>query len=190
MISQIEQQIITAIKNGDELAFEGLFKSLYSQLLVFALRFVEDDESAEEIVQDTFFQFWESRDKIEINTSLKAYLYKSVRNASLNFLKHEKVVDKYRDYYSNVLHQDELSPEDWMTENELSDKIQNAIGKLPPERKKVFEMSRFEGLKYREIAEKLNISVKTVENQMGKALKFLREELKEYLPFLVFLFFK
>ena len=188
MISEIEQRIINALKNGDERAFEGLFKSLYSQLVVFAVRFVENQESAEEIVQETFFQFWDLREKITISSSLKAYLYKSVRNACLNAIKHEKVVAKYRDYFSNVLYDDELSPEDWMVETELSDSIQAAIAQLPKSRRQIFEMSRFENLKYREIAEKLNISVKTVENQMGSALKFLREELKDYLPFLVFLF--
>ena len=86
------------------------------------------------------------------------------------------------------MHEDELQPEDWMDGNELQDKITETIEKLPPERKKVFVMSRFDNLKYKEIAEKLDISVKTVENQMGKALKFLREELKDFLPLLIFLF--
>lgn len=187
MISQIERDIVDGIVEGDEMAFEGLFKSHFAELTLYATRFVEDMENAEEIVQDIFFNLWNNRLKLNINTSIKAYLYTTVRNTCLNLIKHKKVEHKYREYFSRQLHEDELQPEDWMGGNELQDKISKTIEKLPPERKKVFMMSRFDNLKYKEIAEKLDISVKTVENQMGKALKFLREELKEYLPLLIFL---
>jgi RNA polymerase sigma-70 factor (ECF subfamily) len=188
MISQIERDIVDGIVEGDEMAFEGLFKSHFAELTVYATRFVEDMENAEEIVQDIFFNLWNNRLKLNINTSIKAYLYTTVRNTCLNLIKHKKVESKYREHFSRQLHEDELQPEDWMDGNELQDKITATIEKLPPERKKVFMMSRFDNLKYKEIAEKLEISVKTVENQMGKALKFLREELKEFLPLLIFLF--
>ena len=188
MISQIERDIVDGIVEGDEMAFEGLFKSHFAELTIYATRFVEEIENAEEIVQDIFFNLWNNRLKLNINTSIKAYLYTTVRNTCLNLIKHKKVENKYREYFSRQLHEDELQPEDWMDGNELQDKITETIEKLPPERKKVFVMSRFDNLKYKEIAEKLDISVKTVENQMGKALKFLREELKDFLPLLIFLF--
>jgi RNA polymerase sigma-70 factor, ECF subfamily len=190
MISQIERDIVDGIVEGDEMAFEGLFKSFFAELTIYAARFVEDRENAEEIVQDIFFNLWNNRLKLNINTSIKAYLYTTVRNTCLNLIKHKKVESKYREYFSRQLHEDELQPEDWMDGNELQEKITATIEKLPPERKKVFVMSRFDNLKYKEIAEKLDISVKTVENQMGKALKFLREELKEFLPLLIFLLMK
>lgn len=188
MISQIEQDIVEGIAEGDEMAFESLFKSFFAELSVYATRFVEDMENAEEIVQDIFFNLWNNRAKLNINTSIKAYLYTTVRNTCLNLIKHKKVESKYREYFSRQLHEDELRPEDWMEGNELQEKINSALEQLPPERKKVFMMSRFENLKYKEIAEKLNISIKTVENQMGKALKFLREELKDVMPALILLF--
>jgi len=188
MISQIERDIVDGIAEGDEMAFEGLFKSFFAELTIYATRFVEDMENAEEIVQDIFFNLWNNRLKLNINTSIKAYLYTTVRNTCLNLIKHKKVESKYREHFSRQLREDELKPEDWMDGNELQKKINDTIDKLPPERKKVFVMSRFENLKYKEIAEQLDISVKTVENQMGKALKFLREELKDFLPLLVFLF--
>jgi len=190
MIPQIEQDILDGIAESDEIAFEGLFKSHFADLCMYATRFVDEIENAEEIVQDIFFNLWTNRTKLNINTSIKAYLYTSVRNTCLNLIKHKKVESKYREYFSRQLQQDELQEEDWMRGDELHDKITDTIEKLPPERKKVFIMSRFENLKYKEIAEELNISIKTVENQMGKALQFLREELKDYLPLLIFLIYK
>jgi RNA polymerase sigma-70 factor (ECF subfamily) len=188
MISQVEQNILEDIAESDEMAFEGLFKSYFAELCIYATRFVDDIENAEEIVQDIFFNLWNNRTKLTINSSIKAYLYTTVRNTCLNIIKHKKVENKYREHFSRQLQQDELREEDWMKGDELHDKITLAIEKLPPERKKVFMMSRFDNLKYKEIAEELNISIKTVENQMGKALQFLREELKDYLPLLIFLF--
>ena len=187
MIAQVKQDIWQSISAGNELAYEGLFKSHYAELTLYAMRFVQDMENAEEIVQNIFFNLWNNREKLDINISLKSYLYRAVKNTCLNVLKHQKVEDKYRDHFSRELQNDEMNADNWMVESELSDKITNAIEKLPPERKKVFVLSRFEELKYKEIAEKLDISIKTVENQMGKALKFLREELKDYLPLLIFL---
>jgi len=187
MIAQVEQDIWQSISAGDELAYEGLFKSFYPELTLYAVRFVQDIDNAEEIVQDIFFNLWNNRSKLNINVSLKSYLYRTVKNTCLNLLKHQKVEHKYKEHFSRELQIDEMNSDNWMVESELSDKITGAIEKLPPERKKVFVLSRFEELKYKEIAEKLDISIKTVENQMGKALKFLREELKDYLPLLVFL---
>ena len=167
MIAQIEQDIWQSISAGDELAYEGLFKSHYPELSLYAMRFVQDMENAEEIVQDIFFNLWDKREKLEIKISLKSYLYRTVKNTCLNVLKHQKVEYKYKEHFSRELQIDEMNSNNWIVESELSDKIIDAIEKLPPERKKVFVLSRFEKLKYREIAEKLDISIKTVENQMG-----------------------
>lgn len=138
-------------------------------------------DQAEEIVQEMFFNFWQKKDKVDISISLEAYLFRSVRNACLNYLKHLKVREEHRLATNEELRKKEQEVHDKMEALELQERIDRTIEQLPPERKKIFKMSRFEELKYKEIAEKLNISVKTVEVQMSKALKFLRMHLSDYL---------
>lgn len=142
---------------------------------------MEDLESAEEIVQDLFVRFWEQRDTKEITTSIRAYFYSSVRNACLNQLKHLKIKDKYKQEQERELTFNSSQDQNDLELSELDQKIHNAINALPEGRRKIFILSRFDGLKYQEIAEKLNISIKTVENQMGEALKFLRVQLKDFI---------
>ncbi len=187
MISDIEKNMIIDITNGDEKAFEALFKSFFPELCFYAIRFVEDMESAEEIVQDIFFNFWNNREKLNVNTSVKSYLYATVRNTCLNLIKHQKVENKYREHFARNLQADELDEAKWIENNDLENRILATIDKLPTQRQKIFKMSRFEELSYKEIASQLNLSVKTVENQMGSALKFLRKELKDYLPLIILL---
>jgi len=184
-----EDHIIKQLAQGNPLVFEGVFKTHYKELILHALRFVEDEEEAEEIVQALFLDIWNKRAELQINTSLRSYLYTSVRNTCLNFIKHKKVEYKYKEHNAHLITEESGTEKDSLVQQELAEKIDQAISKLPPERQKVFKMSRYEGLKYKEIAEQMNISVKTVENQMGKALKFLREELVEFLP-LLFIFFR
>ncbi len=187
MISDIEKKMIIDITNGDEKAFEALFKTFFAELCFYAVRFVEDMENAEEIVQDIFFNIWNNRAKLNVNTSIKSYLYATVRNTCLNLIKHKKVENKYREYFSRKLQADELDEANWIENNDLETKILSTIDKLPTQRQKIFKMSRFEEMSYKEIAAKLGLSVKTVENQMGSALKFLRKELKNYLPLFILL---
>ncbi len=139
-------------------------------------------------MQDVFFKIWERRELLEITTSLKAYLYRSVHNACLNHIKHQKVKQAYSDFYrENHEEQDDHNPSD---QQELEQQVMDAMDALPEKCREVFELSRFEGLKYREIAERLSISEKTVENQMGKAFKILREKLSVYLKgTLIWIFF-
>ncbi|MCA6079216.1 RNA polymerase sigma-70 factor [Fulvivirga sedimenti] len=171
--------IAERIKNGDRAAFEGLFHEYYTGLCHYAFKYIRDAEDAEEIVQDTFVRFWERRAQISVDHSLKSYLFTSVRNASLNFLKHASVI---RDHVGHVLRSEsEEDHSDTLVTVELQERIAMAVEAMPAERRRIFRMSRDEGLRYKEIADQLNISVKTVENQMGKALRFLREELAEYL---------
>jgi len=183
-----EQQIIQQLSEGNQLIFEGVYKAHYKELVLFAIRFVEEQQDAEEIVQNLFYDLWTKREKLNITTSLRAYLFGSVRNLSLNFIKHKKVEFKYKEHNFHLLNEDSSNENDTITQQELANKIDEAVEKLPQERQKVFKMSRYDGLKYKEIAETLNISIKTVENQMGKALKFLRDELIEFLP-LILIFF-
>ncbi len=149
--------------------------------------FLKNLEASEEVVQETFVKLWENRKTLNITSSLKSYLFRAVRNSSLNVIKHEKIKDKYKSYNEYEIKNHSASLDEEIDASELEIKIRKSIDLLPSERKKAFIMSRYEGLKYKEIAEKLNISKKTVENQIGKALKFLKSELAEYMTIIVLL---
>ncbi len=166
-------------KLTDEQSFEMLFRTYYKVLVQFASQYVTDIDTAEEIVQETFANFWDKLDRIHIKTSVKSYLYGAVRNACLNYLKHLNVRANHATEIKYTA--DYADGNDFLELEELKTKIENALNQLPEKCRTVFEMSRFEQKKYREIAQILSISEKTVENQMGKALKILRVELGEYL---------
>lgn len=162
----------------DKQLFEQLFREYFSPLCNFALGYVNDLDSSKEIVQEVFFNLWNKKDSINSDKSIKAYLFTSVRNRCLNYIRDNK---KFRSYILDVEIEDTdlVFENNAMTQMEAQLKIQGAINKLPEKCKQVFELSRFEELKYKEIAEKLGISIKTVEVQISKALKILREELKD-----------
>jgi RNA polymerase sigma-70 factor (ECF subfamily) len=178
-------QLITTLQAGDITAFEMLFKTYYQPLCNYAYSFVQDRDEAEEIVQATFMSVWEKRDSLSIHTGVKPYLYAMVRNASLNVLKHEKIKQQHVVGEMAVAERSVESVSRTVMASELEGRIYTALDKLPEQCRLVFKLSRFEELKYAEIAEQLNISIKTVENQMGKALKIMREQLKDYLPLLI-----
>ena len=183
-----EAEIIERIRNGDIEAFETIFRAYYQSLCIFSLRYLKRTDLAEEIVQDIFVNIWEKRFGLHLETSLKSYLYRAVHNNSLKYLQHKKVVDKHaqrivdrkENYYSEPVNNIQLE--------ELSKLLKSAFSSMPQKTREIFELSRNEGLKYNEIAEKLEISVKTVEAHMGNALKILRENLKDYLGIVVVIF--
>ena len=168
--------------------FELLFKTHYSNLCSYANGFLKDIDASEEIVQEVMVKIWTNRKELKINTSIESYIFRAVRNGSLNLLKHVNIREEYKSYKERENESAHRSHEDEMISTELGRKIRQAIDQLPMERRKIFIMSRYDGLTYNQIADKLDISVKTVENQMGKALKFLREELTDYLPLLLLFF--
>jgi RNA polymerase sigma-70 factor (ECF subfamily) len=172
----------------DKAEFEILFKTYYSSLCAYANSFLKDVPASEDVVQEVMFKVWSGRNNLRITSSLQGYLFRAVRNGCLNVLKHADVLYQYKD--RQKISSTDLSSieEDTVVFSELQMKIRNTIDLLPMERKKIFILSRYEGLSYLQIAEKLEISIKTVENQIGKALKFLRQELAEYLPLLLLLF--
>jgi RNA polymerase sigma-70 factor, ECF subfamily len=180
-------QLITTLKAGDISAFEMLFKTYYQPLCNYAYSFVQDRDEAEEIVQGIFMSVWEKKDNLAIHTGVKPYLYAMVRNASLNVLKHEKIKQQHATMELAVAERSVESVTRTVMASELETRIYKALDKLPEQCRLVFKLSRFEELKYSEIAEQLSISVKTVENQMGKALRIMREQLKDYLPLLLIL---
>jgi len=162
-------------------SFEQLFRQYYSVLCSYAYRFVNDSDTAEEIVQDLFYKLWEKKDELQINTSVKSYLYSAVHNRCLKFIEHHHVETRYKNYY--LLHESEVDnePQNYTNLLELQGIIDNTLESLPEKCSKIFKLNRFDGLKYYEIAEKLSISVKTVEANMGRALKMLRKNLRNYM---------
>ncbi len=179
---------IDQIKAGNEKAFEELFRTYYGPLCGYATKMVEDVAEAEEIVGNMFFQFWEKREQLEITTSLKAYLYRSVHNACLNHIKHQKVKQAYVEHINHTT--TEINSQDTLEQKELAAEIRTAISSLPEKCQEVFDLVKLQGLKYREVATLLGVSEKTVENQMGKALRVLRDKLghlvRVLLPLLLF----
>ena len=134
------------------------------------------------IVQQTMITFWEKRETIEITTSVKSYLYRAVHNQALNKIRHDKVRQVYSKDVQSAGEQESEAASGKILQQEMQLKITDAINQLPDQCRTVFQLSRFENLKYLEIANHLGISVKTVENHMGKALRLMRISLKDYLP--------
>ncbi len=162
--------------------FESLFKELYAPMYRYAFGLLSDEIQAEEVVQNVFLKLWQQRSQIKIETNMKSYLYRAVHNQSMNILSHEKVKEKYQHYAKSQSVQYAETPIEAIYTKELKAHIANAMMKIPEKCRTVFHLSRQEDMTYKAIAEQLGIAVKTVENQMSKALRILREELKDYLP--------
>jgi RNA polymerase sigma-70 factor (ECF subfamily) len=183
-----EQELLNGLKRHEITAYEMIFKSYYQPLCNYAYSYLQDHDEAEEVVQSTFLSIWEKKDSLEIRSSLKSYLYAMVRNASLNMIKHQKIKQRHAGEELALGKDSEESVSNQVASLELEKRIEVALSYLPEQCRLIFKLSRFEELKYAEIADQLNISVKTVENQMGKALRIMREQLKDYLPLLFILF--
>ncbi len=182
----MSDQLSLRIKLGDEQAFELLFRKYYVRLCGFANKFLNHPEESREVVQEVFTKIWEGREDLDPEESLNAYLFKITQNISINKLRRMQVESKYIEIYKLVYvdHRD-FSPHESLLAHELNESITTAVGKIPAKCRRIFELSRGEGLKYSEIASTLHISVKTVEGHMSKALQILRFELKDYLHMLI-----
>ena len=174
-----DTDIIGRIRQGDVKQFESLFRSSYVSLVRYAKTLLKDQDTSEEIVQDLFFRIWQDRGKIKIESSLNGYLFRSVHNRCLHFIEHSRIVEKHAEEMLFRQPESSESPSDILNYKELQAKIATILEKLPERCGQIFYMNRFEGLKYNEIAEKLSVSVKTVEANMGRALKVFRKELTE-----------
>lgn len=186
---ELENKALTSLlAHGDETSFEKLFKTYFKQLHAYAFTMLRDEADAEEMVQQVFFKLWERNRSLSFAGPAGAYLYRAVHNESLNFIKHRKVKSSHQLHVAYTMKNDAEHPAKKILAGELEKKIHAALEELPEQCRTVFQLSRFEELKYREIADKLEISVKTVENQMGKALKLLRLKLAEFLVFFILFF--
>lgn len=167
--------------------FDRIYLRYFYRLHRFAKEYVMSDADAENIVQDVFLLLWEKRDVLNVEISLTAYLFSLVKNKCIDHLRHKVVAHEYEQELTLKLASLEEINRAFASDEEIEQFLTNAINKLPERCREIFIKSRIEGKKYREIAEELNISVNTVENQMSIALKKLRVELKDYLPLLLFL---
>ena len=174
-----DSEIVGRIRQGDVKEFESLFRSSYASLVRYSKTLIKDPDMAEEIVQDLFFRLWKNREKLKIESSLNGYLFRSVHNKCLHYIEHNLVVERHAQEMSTRQPERLETPSDILNYKELQARIAMIIDKLPERCGKIFCMSRFEGLKYAEIAERLSISIKTVESNMGRALKEFRKGLNE-----------
>jgi RNA polymerase sigma-70 factor (ECF subfamily) len=180
-----DQFLSRQIANGREEAFDFIFRKHYRALCAQALIYIKDDDLAQSIVQDCFVSFWEKRNELKDVRNIRSYLSFMVRNKAVD---HFRRIEKEQKAFSAVKGEEGTeSVEMQAISKEFEEILMDTVSKLPERCRVAFEYSRFEGLKYSEIAEKMNISVKAVEALMGRSLKILRTELSDYLPF-VFLF--
>ena len=172
--------LIERFKAGDELAFEKIFRHYYAGLVLFATQYVMDEEDAEEIVQDFFVRVWQKKDQINDADTLKPYFFTSIKNRSLNFLYQRKHKSKMINEIVELSQNNLLYQPDVFVISDLQNAIRKAVASLPPKCREVFILSRINGLKNDNIAEKLNLSKRTVETHVSNALRQLRIELKDY----------
>lgn len=173
-----ELVLLSLIKSGNISVFEKLFNTHYAALCIYARKIVGDIDEARDIVQNIFVTIYDKHDTLEINTSIKSYLYRSVYHACLNHLKQIKIHHQHHELLKYQLPFSDT--QDTMVKSELEEKIWMVVQNLPEQCRRIFEMNRFEGRKNNEIAQILGISIRTVETQISKALKILRENLTDF----------
>jgi len=169
------------IQGGDIREFERLFAHYFEPLCLHAFTMLKDMDAAEDIVQEFFYRFWKNREAIGIKLSLNAYLFKSIRNRCLHYLEHETVKKEYESQSESSRESSMNASHTELELKELKRAVEETLERLPERCSLVFKMNRFEGKKYREIAETLSISIKTVEADMGKALAEFRKTLGTFL---------
>jgi RNA polymerase sigma-70 factor (ECF subfamily) len=165
----------------DKATFESLFRSEFKGLVFFALQYTKDTDTAREITQEAFISLWEKRERIDLSKPVKTYLSTTVRNKCLNWLRDNKKFNKEILDMEGLLSDKTYVQPDRMVEAEIRDRIGKAIDELPEKCREIFVLNRHENLKYQEIAIRLEISVKTVETQMSKALQHMRDRLAEFI---------
>ena len=179
-------RLIPLLLSGDEATFEQVYRHFLRPLHVYAINMLKDEEEAKGAVQNVFLRLWERRQTLSFSGSIQAYLYGAVYNECLNKLRHHQVKANHQQYVTHLM-KDNNETSAGIELLDLKEKLQQALNELPEGCRTIFQLSRFEELKYQEIADRLSISIKTVEAQMGKALRILRVKLVDYLPLLAWL---
>lgn len=178
-----DTSLLSAIKNGDERAFDVLFRKYYSMLCAYGHKFVEL-EDAEECVQDAFLWLWENKEVLVIQSSLSSYLFAIVHHRAINRINQKEVKSRVENYFCKEM-QSLIEDTNFYHIKELTVRIQEAVATLPESYREAFVMHRFKDMTYKEIAEILGVSPKTVDYRIQQALKLLRNDLKDYLPLLL-----
>ena len=187
--AEMEKKWITGLQQGDEKALKSIFNQYYKYLLATAYNIVGDNAKAKDLVQDVFFEIWKKRNQIDIQYSLRAYLRKSVVNRGLNYLKMHQRIDWGEEHFDIQTPDQAASPYFLVEASDLQTIINNTIDNLPPKCKTIFSLSRFEKIPHKEIAQKLDISTKTIENHITKALKLIRIAVDKYNDLSIFILF-
>jgi RNA polymerase sigma-70 factor (ECF subfamily) len=176
-----EKQVIGRIRQGDVQAFEWLFRQYYEKLCQWAYQYLHDIDAAEEVVQDLYYNLWRNRASMEFRVSVKSYLYKAVSNNCKMQIRNKGRRSAIEANLASSSQDTGTEPLAVLEVKEIREVVNKTLDELPEKPAQIFRMSRYEGMKYREIAEKLSISIKTVEANMGKALKIFRKNLQEYI---------
>lgn len=176
-----DRALLERLKSGEQSAFDSIFRAHYAHLVAFSQGMLRDRSAAEDVAQEVLLELWRRRAEIAISESLRAYLLRATRNRSLNQLRHANVAKRAEPHIVGEESVNATGPS-LLVAGELRAALTAAVAELPPGCREVFELSRGQGLRYAEIADTLGISVKTVESQMGKALRHLRSRLASWLP--------
>ncbi len=187
-INSTDQSILALLQQDDERAMERIFDTYYSYLVTTAYHVLMDEHQAKDLVQDVLFHFWTKRDTLTIESGLKSYLRRSVVNRSIDQIRRKKrfgVAEEITDYNQAS---NEVSTQEMMETADLQSAIMVAVDSLPERCKLIFSLSRFENMSHQQIADQLDISKKTIENQMTKALKTIRKAIQQYKDLAIFIF--
>jgi RNA polymerase sigma-70 factor, ECF subfamily len=176
-----DRTLLAGLRAGDQSAFDIIFRTHYARLVGFTQSILRERALAEEVVQDLMLELWRRRESVELQESIRTYLFQGARNRALNHIRHARVEERAEPYMREDEAVDPRADAD-VVEGEIEDAVRAAVGGLPARCREVFELSRVHGLRYSEIAATMGISVKTVETQMGKALQILRGKLAAWLP--------
>ncbi|MCD7937807.1 MAG: RNA polymerase sigma-70 factor [Tannerellaceae bacterium] len=180
MSNPITPEVLTALVNGDHQAFETIFIAYFNKVKVFVAQLIKSDEDAEELAQEIFFRLWVHRSSLNTSRPFHTLIYTVARNAAFNYIKHQAVEQQYSLHYIPL--DENETPEEVLYAKELALLIEMATSKMPAQRQKIFRMHRQEGLNSDEIAEKLQIARKTVDNQLSLAIKDMRKMLAHFVP--------
>ncbi|MEM8907954.1 MAG: RNA polymerase sigma-70 factor [Bacteroidota bacterium] len=178
MADEKNWELLERLRSDDRDALQLLFRQFYPTICQVIHRYIKEKTLVEDLAQDLFLKLWEKRKRIQVNSSFKAYLCRMAVNESIDYLRKVKRLEQKSAAPQAFANLSTPSTEDQYLQGELQQRIQQAIHTLPPRCQLIFKLSRYEELTYQEIAQRLDISIKTVENQMGKALKLLRQRLK------------
>ncbi|MNJ98923.1 ECF RNA polymerase sigma factor SigW [compost metagenome] len=178
-----DQELLGLLKSGKQAVFAEIYNRYKGVLYLHAYRMIQNREEAKDVVQELFAAIWTNHERLNIKTTLSAYLYGAIRNRILDVIAHQKIVLKYTDSLQNFLETGESVTDDQIRRKELTTIIETEISLMPPKMREVFELSRQQDLSHKEIAAQLNISDKTVKKQVSKAIKLLRLKINVLLTF-------